>query len=157
MPKKIDLEKESTQILKELLKLIGIKGEVVSNLSTENGENVINMEILAPEESGILIGAKGSNLNALQSFVAMALRQKTGEWTRVSLDVGEWRARHADYLKSLANQAAERARSTGEPQYLYNLTPFQRRIVHTHLSGFDDIVTQSEGEGASRFLVVKTK
>jgi spoIIIJ-associated protein len=157
--KKENLEKETKKLTEELLKLLDFEGEVLIERKEpeESGEEVLSVKIVSPSESGLLIGAHGATLNAIQSFLAMALRQKTGEWKRVILDVGEWRERHEDYLKDLGEQAAERARVTGEPQYLYNLTPSQRRIIHVVLSKEDDIATESQGEGEGRYLVVKPK
>jgi spoIIIJ-associated protein len=85
----------------------------------------------------------------------MALKQQTGEWVRIVVDIGDWRQKHESHLASLAQAAAERAKATGEPQPLYNLTPSQRRVVHLALVGRDDVATESQGEGASRYLVVK--
>jgi len=58
-------------------------------------------------------------------------------------------------LKNLAEQTAQRAIETSEPQNLYNLNPSQRRVIHMYLSENDDIVTESEGEGYERYLVIK--
>ena len=43
------------------------------------------------------------------------------------------------------------------PLALYNLNPFERRIVHVALSENKEVVTESQGEGKNRFLVVSPK
>jgi spoIIIJ-associated protein len=85
----------------------------------------------------------------------MAIKQETGEWVRVSLDVDGWKDKQDQYLKDLAVQAANRARTTGEPQNLYNLNPSQRRTIHMHLGQESGIHTESHGEGEGRYLIVK--
>ncbi|OGM75159.1 hypothetical protein A2382_04340 [Candidatus Woesebacteria bacterium RIFOXYB1_FULL_38_16] len=158
MTKTIDLEKETKKLTEKLLSLLNVEATVVvSEIESKEKEKSISVEIETKDESGLLIGAHGINLNAIQSFLALTLRQKTGEWIMVSVDVGQWRARHEDYLNQLAVQASDRARLTKEPQYLYNLTPAQRRIIHMHLSSENDITTESEGEGENRYLIVKVK
>jgi spoIIIJ-associated protein len=151
------LEKETDKLTNKLLELLGIEASVnIEKIKQEDSSEVaLHVEIDAQTESGLLIGAHGATLNAIQSFLALALKQKTGEWARINLDVGQWRQRHEEYLAELAHQAAERARSTGEPQHLYNLTPAQRRIVHLALSRQKDISTESLGEGENRYLIVK--
>jgi spoIIIJ-associated protein len=157
MSKKTDqLAKESESLIEELLYLIGIEADIEITADEVDGEGVVNIDITNTDESGLLIGSRGSSLNAIQSFIALSLRQKLGEWIRVNLDIGNWKKKHEDYLINLAKQTAERARETGEDQNLYNLTPSQRRIIHMHLSESKDIQTESVGEGQNRYLVVRS-
>lgn len=153
------MQKEVIKLVERLLSLIGIDGKVEATLEEEKGEEgiqkTLNISVDAQEEAGLLIGSRGATLHSIQSFLAMALKQKTGEWVRIVLDVGDWRQKHEDYLEGLAVQAAERVRVTGEPQYLYNLTPSQRRVIHMALGKEEGISTESEGEGDERYLVVR--
>jgi spoIIIJ-associated protein len=138
--------------------LIGIEAAVSATEIEDNLEpsgKAIQIVIDAKNESGLLIGAHGATLNAIQFFIAMALRQRHDQWTRVTLDISNWRKKHEDYLQNLARQAAERARTTSQPQHLYNLSPAQRRVIHLFLSKEEGIVTESQGEGEGRYLVVK--
>lgn len=154
------MEKDIKKLTEELLKLMGIDGsvEVSTSPSTEKDEEDSYYVVVDSEkESGLLIGAHGRTLSAIQSFLTIAMRQKTGEWQRILLDIGDWRQKHEEYLVGLAKQAAERARTTETPQNLYNLTPAQRRIVHMALQEEDGIETESEGEGEGRYLVVTAK
>lgn len=148
---------KAKKITEELLSLMLVKGSIeTTSLPSDNiDEQVISISIDAPEEAGLLIGAHGATLSALQSFVAIALKQQTGEWYRVTVDIGDWREKQEDYLRGLAQQAADRAKTTGEAQHLYNLTSNQRRVIHTVLGEDPEIVTESQGEGESRFLIVR--
>jgi spoIIIJ-associated protein len=150
------IEEEVKTVLEELMSLLEISATIdVSPVEEVAGEDAVSVSISVPDEAGLLIGAHGATLNAIQSFVAMAIRQKTDKWIRVNLDIGEWRKKHEEYLIDLAKQAAERARTTKENQHLYNLTPSQRRVIHMALSTEKGITTESEGEGENRYLVVK--
>lgn len=147
-------------LLEELMKLIGIEAQVNVNIEekkSDEEQTTVYATVDAKEEAGLLIGGRGATLHAIQAFVAMAMKQKHGEWVRVVVDIGDWRQKHEEYLTSLANQAAERARQTGEAQYLYNLSPNQRRVIHLALSREGGIETQSEGEGENRYLKVIPK
>lgn len=155
----MEVNETAKKLTEDLLSLMGVNGSVeVSSLPSEDqNEKSISVTIDSPESAGLLIGAHGSTLAALQSFIAISLKQQTDEWYRVVVDVGDWREKQDEYLNGLAMQAAERAKATGEPQHLYNLTPNQRRVIHTTLSENPDVVTESQGEGDSRFLIVKLK
>jgi len=157
MEKETKIEDVVKALASELLGLVGVSSSVETTSETIDDEPAVRVVINAEREAGLLIGAQGATLQAIQSFLAIAVKQKTGEWVRVLVDVGDWRQKQEDNLKELAAQAAERARATGEAQHLYNLTPHQRRIVHMALVQEKDIVSGSEGEGLSRYLVVKTK
>jgi len=151
-PNKLDQIREITE---ELLKLTGTDAKAVFVYDKKNDVVVINLE--SEEEAGLLIGNRGDTLNSLQSIIGMIFRQKTGEWQRVVVNVSDWRERQEERLVKLAEQTAQRAKDTGEPQSLYNLNASQRRIVHLALSEDNDIETESQGEGKERYLVVSLK
>ncbi|HEX6977152.1 MAG TPA: KH domain-containing protein [Patescibacteria group bacterium] len=152
------MDEKAKKLLTELFTLIGIKAEFeVSVEEPKDEEKVVNVKIDSKEESGLLIGSHGSTLEALQYFLGLALKNETGEWARVNVDIANWKEKQNDHLISLAQHTAESAIRKGEPQYLYNLTPGQRRIVHMELANNTEVETKSEGEGEERYLVVQPK
>ena len=157
-------KKENTIPLKEKVvivqgqvsKLLDLMGTKAKAVATEDKESeAIKVDIETETETGLLIGRHGETLDALQVVLGMMLFQETEEWTRIFINVGDWREKQEEQLKSLAIQAAERARETGEPQTLFNLNASQRRIVHMVLTDEKDIESESSGEGKERFLVIK--
>lgn len=146
-----DLTQETVE---KLLELLEIEAEVTTEAGKDDEGFTASIIVNPQSEAGLLIGSHGTTLNAIQSFISLSLKQKTGEWVRIMLDVGEWRQKHNEQLEELAKSAAERARETGESQHLYNLSPSQRRVVHMTLSQEEGIETSSEGEGIGRYLVV---
>ncbi len=147
-----DLKKEAEILSGELFALLGIGAKIDVQLN-----ETLKIDIEPDKEVGLLIGRHGETLNAIQFFLRVAIAQKTGSWPRTVVNIGDWRVKQEEHLEFLAKQAAERAKLTGEPQYLYNLSPGQRRIIHLALSDNKDIETESEGEGEERFLVIKIK
>lgn len=139
----------------KLLELMGTKARAAVTEDKENEAIRVNIE--ADEEAGLLIGRHGETLDALQVMLGMMVYQESKEWVRIIVNVGDWREKQEDQLKSLALQAAERARETGEPQTLFNLNAAQRRIVHLVLTEEEDVETESSGEGKERYLVIKQK
>lgn len=152
----LDFSKDTTT---ELLDLIGIKGNVLveSAKNTGDSEEVVLVNIDSSDETGLLIGAHGMTLNAIQSFLRMAIRQKTGEWVGLTVNIGDWKEKQEQHLVELAESTAARAISTNAPQRLYNLTPSQRRVIHLNLSQRGDVITESQGEGVERYLVISPK
>ncbi len=152
---KLDTASLVENLTNKLLNLLGTKAEAHVSEDKENESISVNIE--AGEETGLIIGNRGKNLQAIQTLLGMMVRRETGEWTRIVVDTSDWREKEEERLKKLAVQAAERAKATGEPQYLYNLTPSQRRIIHLVLSEDPEIQTESQGEGADRYLIINLK
>lgn len=136
----------------ELFSLMEITSKPEVSYDKDNEAYLVNLD--GGEETGLLIGRKGETLSSIQTVLGIMLKQKTGESMRVMVNVGNYREKEEDYLKSLAENTAARAKETGEPQSLYNLKPGQRRIIHMYLSEDKEIKTESVGEGRDRYLVV---
>lgn len=153
MKKNIETLKKLSEELLLLMSVDGAKLEV--DYDKENEAYVVKIE--AEDETGLLIGKKGETLASLQLILGVLLKQKVGEWSRVVVNVGDYREKEESYLRNLAQATAERAKETGQPQSLYNLKPWQRRVVHMALSEDSEVLTESMGEGEERYLVVKTK
>ncbi len=151
-------EKQANEILRDLtlklLELIGIKAGV-SVLSGNDADFLI--EINVEKQAGLLIGNRGTTLNSIQHILRLIYLRKFGEWKRLIVDVSGWREKEKERLILLARKAAERAKTTGRPQNLYNLSPSQRKIIHTALSQEAGIETRSEGEGKNRYLIITSK
>jgi len=143
------------KIVADLLPLMAVKATAKVEFDKEN--DAYNVNIDGGDETGLLIGKKGETLSSIQTVLGIMLKTATGDWSRVVVNVGDYREKEEDYLKSLAESTAQRVKETGEPQSLYNLKPWQRRIVHMHLSENSDISTESVGEDEERYIVVKVK
>lgn len=143
-----------TPLVEKLLSLMGTSSAFSIEFDSDSDSYIVNIE--GGNETGLMIGRKGETLLAIQTVLGLMLKQKIGDWKRVVVNVGDYREKEEDYLKNLALNACSRARETGSPQALYNLNPSQRRVVHMVLANEEGIVTESVGEGADRYLVVKT-
>ncbi|HLD92553.1 MAG TPA: R3H domain-containing nucleic acid-binding protein [Patescibacteria group bacterium] len=152
MTKMVDITETIEKLAKELFLLAGVNVKVIVS---ENEEGVYEVNLETSEETGLLIGFRGENINAIQTVLGIMVKGVTGEWVRIVVNVGDYRQKQEQKLFDLADQSADRAIETKEPQPIYNLTAGQRRIIHMHLSKRDDVLTESQGEEPERFLVVK--
>src|SRR3972149_7152886 len=146
------MEEKAKKLLEELFSLIGIKADIEVE-EAKGEEKELNIKIDSKEESGLLIGSHGSTLEAIQYFLGLALKNETGEWVRINVDIAGWKGKQDERLKSLAQHTAELAIKKNEPQSLYNLTPSERRVIHLALVDNKEVETESQGEGEERFLV----
>jgi len=120
-------------------------------------ENAYLVDI-SSEDSSLLIGKYGANLEALQFILAVRIKTLTGqEDFEIYIDIDNWRKDREEKLKKMALSVAEKVATTGRPEPLYNLRATERRVIHTVLTGHPDVTTESVGEGLDRYLVVKPK
>ena len=106
------------------------------------------------EALGALIGRKGERLSALQHLVNLMLSKEMGGWTRVLVDVEDYRGRRERQLREIAERAARRVIETGKMLQLEPIPALERRWVHLALRDHPDVVTQSIGEEPNRRIVV---
>jgi spoIIIJ-associated protein len=111
---------------------------------------------------GILIGYHGETLSALQTIMGLMINRdvasdEDGERYKVLVNIGDYRERQRESLEALARRTAERVRFTRKPMQLPAMSSYDRRIVHLALEHEQDIVSESEGEGRDRRLVVRLR
>jgi spoIIIJ-associated protein len=103
---------------------------------------------------GALIGRKGERLSALQHLVNLMLSKEMGSWTRVLVDVEDYRGRRERQLRELAERAAARVVETGKMLQLEPMPALERRWIHLTLRDNPDVATQSIGEEPNRRVVL---
>lgn len=136
----------------ELLKLLGIEG------SFEISENEESIDItLDTPDSGIVIGYHGDTLESLQLVFSLCFAKQTGEFKRVSIEVGEYKKKREEWLKNLALDTKEKVLSQNKEVYLSDLKSWERRVVHLLLQDDQEVVSESVGEGKDRVLVIKPR
>lgn len=150
MDKKI---KAIKTIIQELLEHL----EVKATTSVSKGEEDTVVVQLETDQPGVLIGYHGETLAAIQLIVSMIAYRKFSEWTRVLVNVGDYRERRKEVLERMALAVAERAKFSGQSQALPPMSAFERRIIHLALTGDSELGTASEGEGRDRHVVIKPK
>lgn len=136
--------------LEELLDLLDFDGDI--DLDVEGDRAVVSID--GGGDLNKLVGRKGEVLDALQELTRLAVHQKTGERSRLMLDIAQWRKRRRDELAALGNKVAHRVLETGEREELSPMTPFERKIVHDAVAGVSGVHSESEGVEPSRRVVV---
>ena len=106
------------------------------------------------EALGALIGRKGERLSALQHLVNLMLSKEMGAWTRVLVDVEDYRGRRERQLRELADRAAARVVETGKMLQLEPMSALERRWIHMSLRDHPGVATQSIGEEPNRRVVL---
>ncbi len=140
--------------LEGLLAAMNIEAEVsVREIDEETVELSVNAT--PPTELGVLVGPRGTTLQALQEVTRTVVQAKSPSRTdRILVDVAQYRERRVAALGRFAQQVALEVRETGEERALEPMSAADRKAVHDALTDNETVVTRSEGEEPRRFVVV---
>jgi spoIIIJ-associated protein len=141
------------EILEKLMELLGFDVRVEVREGDTSRLNVVGDDD-QKEALGALIGRKGERLSALQHLVNLMLSRRMGDWTRVLVDVEDYRGRRERQLAEIARRAAERVAETGKMLQLEPMSALERRWIHIALRDDPAVITQSIGEEPNRRVVV---
>lgn len=136
--------------LEDLLSFFGLNTDVYATSEDE----VIELNIPSTHLNGFLIGQRGDTMRSLQFLVSQALRNNEYEFTRVNIDVADYKKQRAERLAEVAQEWITKVKTSGEPYELKPMSPADRRIVHKTASEAG-LNTESVGEGRDRHIVLK--
>jgi len=140
----------------ELLGHLKIIAKVAVSESTDETSNVYyNIEI-SGEGLGALIGYHGETLNHFQHILSLAANNKLENRVKVLVDIDGWRAQRKETLENLARQSIQKVKSTGYSQVLPPMSAYERRVIHSIVSEDVSVTSHSEGEDASRKVIIET-
>ena len=129
-------------ILEQLMTHLGFDVQVEVATGETSRLNVVG-EGDEREALGALIGRKGERLSALQHLVNLMLSKEMGAWTRVLVDVEDYRGRRERQLRDLALRAADRVVETGKMLQLEPMPALERRWIHLTLRDHPDVSPRS--------------
>lgn len=146
-------EERAKAFLSDVTRLMGV--DVSVNVRRDEEGNV-RVDMFG-DTLGILIGRRGETLDALQYLTSLYVNRGRDEYTRVTLDTENYRAKREESLRRLANRMANRAVKTGRKVVMEPMNPYERRILHSALQQNDAVTTHSEGEEPNRHVVITLK
>lgn len=140
-----EFEKQTIIYLEKLIELMGFPGkaDVAFREDKKLGLTIVS------DHSGILIGKKGKNLDAIQLIINVYAGQLESS-KRVIVDAENYRNRHEENIIRQASRIADQVMKSKRSKLLDPMNPFERRLVHTALNDIVDVETKSEGEGLYR-------
>ncbi len=136
--------------------LKGLADALGADATTEVTIEGENIEVrLNGADLGLLVGPRGSTLQAVQDITRVVSQRRTGDQqTRLRIDIGGYRAKRREALSRFVTQVADEVVATGTPRILEAMASADRKIVHDALTGRTDITTHSEGDEPNRRVVI---
>lgn len=136
-----------------LIKDLCLDAEVVIH---DDGNGEALMEITGAD-AGVLIGHHGDTLDAFQYLVNLAANKKESDerkYTRISVDIENYREKREQTLRALADRMAQKVKKTGRSVTLEPMNAYERRIIHAQVQGIAGVSTNSVGAEGNRRVVI---
>ncbi len=140
--------------LEELLDIADLGGDI--DIDIDHGR--ASIAIVASEDGDddeleTLVGDDGEVLEAVQELTRLAVQARTGNRSRLMLDIAGYRAERRAELTAVAQAAVAQVEESGESVALEPMNPFERKVCHDVVAAAG-LVSESEGTEPHRHVVV---
>lgn len=135
--------------LEELLDIADLDGDIDIDVDGDRA----SVEVRGADQLARMNRPKGELLDALQELTRLAVQTRTGNRSRLMLDIGGFRAEHKGSLEELAAEAITRAKAEGQPVPLRPMNPFERKVIHD-VAKREGLRSESDGDGKDRHVVI---
>ena len=136
-----------------------LKGMGVAEMSAKafrTSDDEIIIELDCGEDYGIVIGRRGETLDSIQYLTRLvANKYKTeNEYARISINIGSYREKRKNTLRSLAKKNSEKVLKYGRNVTFEPMNPYERRIIHTAVQEIEGVTSHSVGSDSNRRVVI---
>jgi spoIIIJ-associated protein len=118
------------------------------------GEERLEVD-LSGEDVDWCFADDGELIQAVEHLLPRMIRSLAGEAVPVRVDCDNFHEIREERLRSLAQRVAEDVRRRGKPRILEPMNPGDRRIIHVTLADDPGVVTESEGDGYFKRIMVR--
>lgn len=158
--KKVEIEvitrDDVIDFIKNYLKNLIKNMNLTANIEVKKREETVSFTVYA-DNNAILIGKNGKTLEAITIIVKQVLYKELGAYFNMTIDIGEYKIQQQKKIESLAKRIAKEVANSKIAAKLDPMNSYERRLVHTVLSEYPKVITESEGEEPNRFVVIKPK
>lgn len=147
-----ELENEgevAADYIEELLDIADLDGDL--DIDARNGRAYVSVG--ANGEGNVRVLSRPDTVAALQELTRLAVQNKTGQFSRLILDVGGSRSTREQELEAMVDAAAARIAEGAAAAALPSMSSYERKLVHDFAST-RGLVSRSEGEGKDRHTVI---
>ena len=153
-PETTRLEEEgeiAADYLEELLDIADLDGDI--DIDVEHDRAAVEIVADDPAALSSLVGDDGEVLDALQELTRLAVQARTGERSRLMLDVAGFREGRRRELTAQAAEAIDSVRAEGAKVSLEPLNAFERKVIHDAVAAAG-LRSDSEGVEPQRYVVI---
>lgn len=142
--------------IKKFIKDLGQKMNISINSEVREKDGIINV-LLVSDNNSILIGKDGRTLESIQLLLKQAINQNANVKLKLSVDVSNYKVKKSKNLEFEIKKICKEIEKTKVEVKLDPMNSYDRRIVHTIVSEFPNLNSESFGEGKERRTVISYK
>jgi len=150
------LKSDIIDYIKKYLKEISNLSGIPMNIEVREKDDVINV-MIASDNTSIMIGKQGRTINAIELMIKNTLRNLTKMNIKVIVDASNYKHNKLKRFEQNIRKIAREVQKTKIDSRLDPMNSYERRIVHTIVSEFENLSTISEGEEPNRYVIIKYK
>lgn len=150
--KKEDVINYIKKYINEFANKFGVK----INSEVRETDGIINV-MLVTENNALLIGKDGKNIDAIQILLRQAVCNQTNQNIKVLVDISGYKNKKNKNLEFEIKKICKEVLNTKVEVKLDPMNSYQRRIVHTVVSEFPNLKSESIGEAPNRYTVISYK
>lgn len=150
--KKDDVINYIKKYINEFANKFGVK----INSEVRESDGIINV-MLVTENNALLIGKDGKNIDAIQILLRQAVCNQTNQNIKVLVDISGYKNKKNKNLEFEIKKICKEVLNTKVEVKLDPMNSYQRRIVHTVVSEFPNLKSESIGEAPNRYTVISYK
>ena len=142
---------KTAEYIETIVKSLGM---TECTITEKSNDEEIAFELDCGDDYGIIIGKRGETLDAIQYLARMVANKGNSSYKRVSINVGNYRAKREETLRILARKTATKAVRQGRNISLEPMNPYERRIIHTAVQEVEGATSHSVGSNLDRRVVI---
>jgi len=142
------------EFIKEYLKEVGKQMKISIQLEVREEDGVFTVTMVS-DNNPILIGKDGRTIDALQLMIRQTIQNQTGFSVKINLDASNYKAKKMRRFEYDIKNVVREVQRTKTDAKLDPMNSFQRRAIHSLISGYSNIETESVGEEPNRCVVIK--
>ncbi len=131
--------------------------QVSPSVDINPGDEAVFNVLVEGNNLNALIGFRGYSLQALEDLIELMLFREFNDHTTIVLDINGYKAQRIERIQDLAKKLIDKVRFHERDVEMPPMDPWERRQVHLLIGEYDDIVSESTGEGPNRRVVLKSK
>lgn len=147
-------KEEIKEYLKNFFKTLGNLMNITIESEIKIEDNIYNINLIS-DNNAILIGKEGKTINSIQLLVKQLVQNQFDNMIKINLDASNYKYDQTKrFERNIKNIAKEVLRTKVDSQ-LDPMNSYTRRIVHTIIGEYENLATESIGEGKDRHVVIK--
>jgi spoIIIJ-associated protein len=148
--KKDDVIKFVKNYFNEVSKMMNI--DIKSEVKEKDDVIVV---VLVTSNNSIIIGKEGRTLNSLQMVLKQAIKVNTDFNIKLNIDVANYKNKKIKNIEYEVRKIVKEVLNSKIEAKLDPMNSYERRLVHTIVSEYKELSTESQGENPERYVIIK--